>query len=396
LLAALAITLVKVAAFAALALLLGPKVMPWILRQVARTGSRELFTLCVLTLSVGIAFAAAALFDVSFALGAFFAGMVLNESDLSHKAASQSLPLQDAFAVLFFVSVGMLFDPSIVVREPLLLFGVLFLIVIGKSLVAFALVWVLGYPASTAITIAAALSQVGEFSFILAGLGINYGLLPKEGLSLIVAGSLISITLNPLAFALTERLIARMHRNADLRQRLETARQGPLTQLENALDRARKLAEEKAAKHRTLSPQELAERFPMFAVLTHEERELVMLYFHPHAARPGERIIHKGEKADAAYFVSQGEVEVDLGRKRRVKLGAGDVFGEMALISGQPRSANVTALDYCTLLKLTLSDFREIMRRFPQVRTPLADLAAARSEMNRNAVDEPDPQDAAT
>jgi len=396
LLVTLAITLVKVAAFAALALLLGPRVMPWILRQVARTGSRELFTLCVLTLSVGIAFGAAALFDVSFALGAFFAGMVLNESDLSHKAASQSLPLQDAFAVLFFVSVGMLFDPSIIVKEPLLLAGVLFIILVGKSLVAFGLVMLLGYPASTAMTIAAALSQIGEFSFILAGLGINYGLLPKEGMSLIVAGALITIMLNPLAFSVTARLIEHVHRHGGLRQRFETARHAPLSHLEHELEKARLRAEERAAKHRTLSPQELAERFPMFAVLTHEERELVMLYFHPHAARPGERIIQKGAKADAAYFLSSGEVEVDLGRKKRVKLKPGDVFGEMALISGQPRSANVTALDYCTLLKLTTSDFREIMRRFPQVRAPLAELAAARDEMNRRQAEEPDPRDLGT
>jgi CPA2 family monovalent cation:H+ antiporter-2 len=396
LLASLAITLVKVAAFAALALLLGPKVMPWILRQVARTGSRELFTLCVLTLSVGIAFGAAALFDVSFALGAFFAGMVLNESDLSHKAAQQSLPLQDAFAVLFFVSVGMLFDPSIVVREPLLLAGVLFLVLIGKSLIAFGLVMLLGFPVSMALTIAAALAQVGEFSFILAGLGITYGLLPKEGLSLIVAASLISITLNPLAFSLAARLAGHIHGHRSLGPRLETARHAPLGHLERELEQARLRAEEKAAKHRTLSPQELAERFPMFAVLTHDERELVMLYFHPHHVRPGERIIQKGAKADAAYFLSSGEVEVDLGRARRIKLKPGDVFGEMALISGQPRSANVTALDYCTLLKLTTSDFREIMRRFPQVRAPLAELAAARNEMNRRQAEEPDPRDLAS
>ncbi|HEX4882717.1 MAG TPA: cation:proton antiporter [Casimicrobiaceae bacterium] len=399
LIAALAITLVKVAAFAALALLLGPRVMPWILRQVARTGSRELFTLAVLTLSVGIAFGATKLFDVSFALGAFFAGMVLNESELSHKAAAQSLPLQDAFAVLFFVSVGMLFDPAIIVREPLMVAGVLFLILIGKSLIAFALVMLIGYPASTAFTISAALAQVGEFSFILAGLGLAYGLLPREGLSLIVAGSLISIALNPMAFSAAAWATEWVRRHASLRHRWETGRHEQLGRLEHELERARLQAEEKAAKHRTLSPQELAERFPMFAMLTHEQREVVMLYFKPHAAHPGERIIHKGDKADAAYFLSSGEVEVDLER-RRIKLHPGDVFGEMALISGQPRSANVTALDYCTLLKLTTSDFREIMRRYPEVRTPLAELAASRSAMNReppagDAVP-PDPRDAPT
>ena len=197
----LGLTLLKVIAFGAIALVIGPRVMPWLLRQAARTGSRELFTLAILALSVGIAFGAAKLFGVSFALGAFFAGMVLNESDLSHKAASNSLPLQDAFAVLFFVSVGMLFDPTIIVREPMMLTGVLLLVLIGKSLVALAIVLALGYPVSTALVVSAALAQVGEFSFILAGLGIGYGLLPPEGLSLILAASLVSITLNPLAFA---------------------------------------------------------------------------------------------------------------------------------------------------------------------------------------------------
>jgi CPA2 family monovalent cation:H+ antiporter-2 len=393
LLAALGITLVKVAAFAAIALLLGPRVMPWILRQVARTGSRELFTLAVLTLSVGIAFGAAALFDVSFALGAFFAGMVLNESDLSHKAAAQSLPLQDAFAVLFFVSVGMLFDPTIIVREPLTVLGVVALILVGKSLVALALVLALGYPLSTGLTISAALAQVGEFSFILAGLGIAYGLLPETGLSLIVAGALISITLNPLSFALAERLSERIRARADLKQRFEDARSPKVAALERELADAEQRAEEKAAKHRTLSPQELAERFPLFARLSPEQREVVILHFRPHAAGPGERIIRKGDAADAAYFISSGEVEVDVGR-RRIRLGPGDFFGEMALISGQPRSAHVTALDYCSLLKLTTSDFREILRRYPEIRRQIADLAAQRGQMNREqdvGADEPGP-----
>jgi CPA2 family monovalent cation:H+ antiporter-2 len=386
LLLALGITIVKVAAFAAIALILGPRVMPWILRQVARTGSRELFTLAVLTLSVGIAFGAAALFDVSFALGAFFAGMVLNESDLSHKAAANSLPLQDAFAVLFFVSVGMLFDPSIIVREPLAVLGVLALILVGKSLVALALVIVLGYPMSTGLMISAALAQVGEFSFILAGLGIAYGLLPQEGMSLIVAGALISITLNPLAFAVADRLSHRVRARPDLRLRYEEQRSAKVAALERELAAAEQRAQEKAARHRTLNPQELAERFPLFARLTSEQREVVILHFRPHAAGPGERIIRKGDKADAAYFISAGEVEVDVGG-RRIRLGPGDCFGEMALISGQPRSAHVTALDYCSLLKLTTGDFREILRRYPEIRAQIADLAAQRGQMNREQVE---------
>ena len=179
--AILGITFAKVAAFLAILLLIGPRVLPWMLKQVARTGSRELFTLCVLAVAVGVAFGAAELFGVSFALGAFFAGMVLHESDLSQKAATNSLPLQDAFAVLFFVSVGMLFDPSILVREPLMVAAVLLLIVIGKSLVALGIVLALGYPLRTALTVSASLAQIGEFSFILAGLGITYDLMEKEG-----------------------------------------------------------------------------------------------------------------------------------------------------------------------------------------------------------------------
>jgi K+:H+ antiporter len=178
---ALGITLAKVGAFIAILLLVGPRVLPWMLRQVARTGSRELFTLCVLAVALGVAYGSAKLFGVSYALGAFFAGMVLHESDLSHKAATNSLPLQDAFAVLFFVSVGMLFDPSIILREPFMVASVMVLILVGKSLVALGIVLLLGYPLSTALTVSASLAQIGEFSFILSGLGISYGLMARRG-----------------------------------------------------------------------------------------------------------------------------------------------------------------------------------------------------------------------
>jgi CPA2 family monovalent cation:H+ antiporter-2 len=387
LLVSLGITIVKVIAFGALILSIGPRLMPWLLRQVARTGSRELFTLAVLALSVGIAFGSAELFGVSFALGAFFAGMVLHESDLSHKAAANSLPLQDAFAVLFFVSVGMLFDPSIVLREPWMLVGVLLLILVGKSLVALGIVLALGYPMSTALMASAALAQIGEFSFILAGLGVDYGLLPPAGLSLILAGALLSITLNPLVFAGAFRLAKHIRDRPALKRRFEDLRDEQFAKLQQELEAARLRAEEKAAEHKTLTPQELAERFPMFSTLSAEQREVVMLHFRPHTASPGERIIRKGDKADAVYFISSGMVEVEVGG-RRIKLGPGDFFGEMALISGQPRSANVTALDYCALLMLTRSDFNEMLRRYPDIRAPIADLAAQRDEMNRQRVDE--------
>ncbi|MFO1075138.1 MAG: YbaL family putative K(+) efflux transporter [Geminicoccaceae bacterium] len=201
LLVTLALTLGKVTLFVALVLVVGRRVVPWLLAQAARTGSRELFTLAVLALALGIALGSAELFGVSFALGAFFAGVVLNESDLSHQAAADSLPLQDAFAVLFFVSVGMLFDPAIVLREPLAVVAVVLVIVLGKSLAAFAIVLVCGYPVGTALTVSASLAQIGEFSFILAGLGLELGLLPAEGRDLVLAGALLSITLNPLMFA---------------------------------------------------------------------------------------------------------------------------------------------------------------------------------------------------
>ncbi len=217
----LGLTLAKVAAFTGLMLVGGRRFVPWLLDQAARTGSRELFTLAVLALALGIAVGSAALFGVSFALGAFFAGMVLAESDLSHQAAADSLPLQDAFAVLFFVSVGMLFDPGILLRQPLAVLAVLGIIVVGKSIAAVAIVLAFRYPLGTALTIAASLAQIGEFSFILAGLGITLKLLPPEGRDLILAGALLSITLNPLFFAGIERLAAFLAGRPDLAARVE-------------------------------------------------------------------------------------------------------------------------------------------------------------------------------
>ena len=191
----------KVSVFVALMLVGGRRVVPWLLRRIANTGSRELFTLSILAIALGIAYGSALLFDVSFALGAFFAGVVLAETDLSHEAAEKSLPLQDAFAVLFFVSVGMLFNPQIVVEAPLALLGVLLIVVLVKSLAAFFIVLVFGHSTRTALTISASLAQIGEFSFILAGLGVGLGLLPPQGRDLILAAAILSITLNPFVFA---------------------------------------------------------------------------------------------------------------------------------------------------------------------------------------------------
>ncbi len=200
------LTLLKVALFVAVMLVFGRKVIPAILHRIAHTGSRELFRLGVLAIALGVAFGASQLFGVSLALGAFFAGMVLSESELSHSAARESLPLRDAFSVLFFVSVGMLFDPTILLREPLAILATVFIIVIGKSAAAFLIVVLFRKGISTALTISASLAQIGEFSFILAELGVGLKLLPEEGRDFILAGAIISIVLNPLMFYLTERL----------------------------------------------------------------------------------------------------------------------------------------------------------------------------------------------
>jgi K+:H+ antiporter len=203
---ALGLTLGRVALFVFLILLVGPRVVPWLLKQVDRTGSRELFTLAVIALALGVAYGSAELFGVSFALGAFFAGMVINESDLSHRAAVDLQPLQDAFAVLFFVAVGMLFDPTILIREPLRVLIVVAIIVVGKFLAALGIVVALRHPLGTALTVSAALSQIGEFSFILVGMGITLGLLPTDGRDLVLAGAILSITLNPLVFHIVAKL----------------------------------------------------------------------------------------------------------------------------------------------------------------------------------------------
>ena len=205
--AALGWTLLKVAAFAALMLIIGRRVIPWVLHYIAHTGSRELFRLAVLAIALGVAFGSAELFGVSFALGAFFAGMILAESELSHQAAQETLPLRDAFAVLFFVSVGMLFDPSILLREPGPVIATVAIIIVGKSLAALLIVLAFRHPLSTALVISASLAQIGEFSFILAGLGVDLQLLPEAGRDLILAGALISIMLNPLLFVALDRFV---------------------------------------------------------------------------------------------------------------------------------------------------------------------------------------------
>lgn len=196
----LLIAVAKIVLFFAFMLIGGKRFLPWLLNVVSRTRSREMFTLAVIVVAVGVAFGAAKLFGVSLALGAFFAGMMLKESDLSHEVADRALPFQDAFAVLFFVAVGMLFDPMILMLEPLRVLGLVLIVMVGKSAAAFFIVWICRYPLKTALMVSASLAQIGEFSFILASLGIAYNLLSQEGYSLILAAALISITLNPLTF----------------------------------------------------------------------------------------------------------------------------------------------------------------------------------------------------
>lgn len=203
-------TLLAVAAFLGLMLMGGKRVLPWMLWQVSKTGSRELFTLCVMAVAVGIAYGSAALFGVSVALGAFFAGLVLRESEFSARAAEESLPFRDAFAVLFFVSVGMLFDPQVLLTDTWKVLATTLVIMVGKSIAAFAVVLILRQPLNGALTVSASLAQIGEFSFILATLGISLGVLPEEARSLIVAGALISIALNPLMFSLVEPMRRRI------------------------------------------------------------------------------------------------------------------------------------------------------------------------------------------
>jgi monovalent cation:H+ antiporter-2, CPA2 family len=211
----LAITFAKVAAFIALMLIVGKRLIPAALHWVVHTGSRELFRLAVLAIALGVAFGAALVFDVSFALGAFFAGMILGETQLSRRAAEETLPLRDAFAVLFFVSVGMLFDPSVVVEQPGPLIATVAIIVFGKSLAAFAIVRAFGHPTQTALAVSASLAQIGEFSFILAGLGTSLAVLPEEARDLILAGAILSILANPFLFTAVAGRMGRLQEAAN-------------------------------------------------------------------------------------------------------------------------------------------------------------------------------------
>ena len=234
----LGLTVLKVSAFIAIMLIIGRKIFPRILWAIARTGTRELFTLCVITAAITIAYLSAQLFDISFALGAFFAGLTLGESPLSHRAAEESLPLREAFAVLFFVSVGMLFDPYIVLTHPFQILIVVGIIIFGKTIAAFLLVLAFRYPLNTALTVSASLAQIGEFSFILASIGVSLKLLSTEGQSLIVAGSLISISFNPLLFKMINPLQEWIKKHITIKKNREKS-YDPLANLPRTTNKAK-------------------------------------------------------------------------------------------------------------------------------------------------------------
>jgi monovalent cation:H+ antiporter-2, CPA2 family len=214
-------TIIKITLFIALMLVIGKRFFPWLLWQVAKTGSQELFTLCVISAALGIAYVSSELFGVSFALGAFFAGVVMRESHLSHRAAEKSLPLRDAFAVLFFVSVGMLLDPEVFIEQPGHVLATVLIIIIGKSVVAFGLVLAFRYPLNTALIVSASLAQIGEFSFILVGLSVQLGIFSPENQSVVLASAIISIALNPFIFQTIKPVQNWVLRRSKLARRLE-------------------------------------------------------------------------------------------------------------------------------------------------------------------------------
>ncbi len=342
-------TLLQVAAFIGLMMVVGRKVIPWLLWQVAGTGSRELFTLSVVAAAIGIAYGAAHLFSVSFALGAFFAGMVMRESEFSHRAAEESLPLRDAFSVLFFVSVGMLFEPAILVEQPLRVLVVVAIIMLGKTLAALALVLLFRYPLNTALTVAASLAQIGEFSFILAGLGQALGLMSSEGMSLVLAGALISIALNPVMFSCIDPL-----RNWVL-EKSATARQ-----LEQRGDPYAEL--------------------PMSTERKFLERQVVLVGY----GRVGQRIGEALQRRDIPFVVAEQNRELVEGlRKQGIPAVSGDAAEPSVLI--QAHIADAAMLVIATPDPIDVRQMVETARTLnPEIDVVLRTHSEAESLMLRN------------
>ncbi|MBA2659942.1 MAG: Kef family K(+) transporter [Nitrosospira sp.] len=310
LLITLLLTFGKVSIFIALMLIVGKRVFPWLLWHVASTNSNELFILSVIAVAIGIAYGSAMLFGVSFALGAFFAGMVMRESDLSHRAAQESLPLRDAFSVLFFVSVGMLFDPNVLIEHPLRVLFTLMIIIIGKSLAAFLLVLAFRYPLNTALTVSASLAQIGEFSFILAALGVSLGLLPLEAQSLILAGAFISITLNPLVFQVIEPAQAWIRSRSKLARILERT-DDPLAEL------------------------------PMTVASSYVTNHVVLVGYGRVGRHIGEALAEQGL---ALVVVEQNRETVEGLRKRGIHAVAGDASEPAVLIQAHIARANMLVI----------------------------------------------------
>jgi CPA2 family monovalent cation:H+ antiporter-2 len=322
----LALTLGKVVAFVATMYLVGRRLLPRLLWLVARTGSRELFTLCVISVAVGVAYISSDLFDVSFALGAFFAGMMMRESELSHRAAEESLPLRDAFAVLFFVSVGMLFDPMVVVEQPVKLLAVVAIVMLGNPLVAIGLVLAFRYPLNTALTVGASLAQIGEFSFILAALGVSLGLLPAHGQSLIVAAALLSIAANPLVFAGLRPAHAWIRTRSRLARRLER-RGDPLAAL------------------------------PMSTAETYLSGQVVLVGY----GRVGRRIAEEMSRRGIPYVVAeQNRERVKELREKSIAAVSGDAADPAVLI--QAHIANASMLVIATPDTISVRRMAEIAR----------------------------------
>ncbi len=313
----LALTLGQVALFVALMLVVGRRLFPWFLWQVAKTGSRELFTLCVVAAAIGVAYAAAELFGVSFALGAFFAGMVMRSSALSHRAADESLPLRDAFSVLFFVSVGMLFDPGMLLDEPLRLLAVLGVVLVGKSAVALLIVRIFSYPLNTALIVSAGLAQVGEFSFILVGLGLSLGLIPVEAQSLVIAAAVISIGVNPFLFDAIEP-VRKWVLERSPRAREVARPADPLAELPATVDPAHLTGHVVIVGHGRVGrriAERLAER-GIAVVVVEENREAV--------ERLRERGVHavSGDATDPAVLI-----QAHVARARMLVVATPDTFG---------------------------------------------------------------------
>ncbi len=272
----------------------------------------------------------------------------------------------------------MLFDPSILVRDPIAVVAVLALIIVARSVIAFGIVLLLRYPIGMGLSIAAGLAQIGEFSFILAGLGVSLGLLPREGQDLILAGAILSITLNPLVLLAGEGLQKSIRSAWPSLSKKYGKRNHDKLSRELAIIQTRN--EERNRQHQ-LEMQQLIETFPMFAQVSEDSQEELLLLFRPKSASPGERVVRAGDRGDGMYFISSGAVEVQL-EDENVRLEAGAFFGEMALLSGGRRTADVVAVDFCEFLLLERRDFNMFMARHPALRAAVSNMARERTEMN--------------